>query len=135
MWKNKLMLFEDENRILRCRGRPPTYLIEPNIRYSFPAITTSQHCTFIKLIPGCCTTEGDPHRATFEVLGDKGESRGEMIYSTITFTTCFRVREDPPFANTGVDFAGPRAANLEGLNQKCGLYCTSPVSHRPFTCK
>ena len=58
--------------------------------------------------------EGDPHRATFEVLGDKGESRGEMIYSTITFTTCFRVREDPPFANTGVDFAGPLLVSKPG---------------------
>ena len=128
IWERQLSLFEDSDGILRCRGRIDHALVLP---YSakHPAILPSDHhltTLYVHRAHARVLHDGTKEtlaefRSQFWVI--KGRSVVKRILRSCVICRrhegkpsrvppppplpAFRVREAPPFTNTGVDFAGP----------------------------
>ena len=135
IWKKQLMLFEDDSGILRCRGRIEN---AANLPYStkhpillpsnHPLTTLYVHQAHARVLHNGVKETLTELRSRFWVI------KGRAVVKRILHSchTCrryegkhyavppppplpaYRVREAPPFANTGVDFAGPLYVSRPG---------------------
>ena len=126
-WKQQLGLYEDNQAIIRCRGRIGNAKISHTAK--FPALIPSDHHVTSLIINECHQRVG--HNGVKETLAELRSRfwiiRGRQVVRKAIFrcATCrrfegkpyssltpaplptFRVADDPAFTNTGIDFAGP----------------------------
>ena len=138
VWEKQLSIFADNDGVLRCRGRIENAL---NLPYSakHPAILPGDHHLTTLYVRRAHARV--LHNGTRETLAElrsqfwviKGRSvvkrilRNCIICRRYEGKSChvppppplpaFRVREAPPFTNTGVDFAGPLYIKTTGGGQ------------------
>ena len=116
VWERQLSIFADNDGILRCRGRIENTLYLP---YSakHPAILPGDHhltTLYFRRAHARVLHNGTREnlaelRAQFWVI------KGRSVPSPPL--PAFRVREAPPFTNSGVNFAGPLCVKLSGGGQ------------------
>ena len=138
MWKKQLMLFEDDSGILRCRGRIDNAASLPySTKYpillpsNHPLTTLYIHQAHARVLHNGVKETLTELRSRFWIVKGRAAVK-RILHSCCTcrryegkhYTVppppplpAFRVREAPPFANTGVDFAGPLYVSRPGEAQ------------------
>ena len=138
LWETQLSLFEDDNKILRCKGRIENALDLPYSTKHPVILPGDHHLTALYIYRAHAKVL---HNGTKETLAELRSQfwviRGRSVVKRILRKcyTCrryegrsclvppppplpaFRVQEAPPFTNTGVDFAGPLYIKITGGTQ------------------